>query len=287
MHLETPPTPSVCAPTASRKVASRHFGKALVASVVIGCSGPASSGRTNPSSQSGASGLPTPAGSGSTPVGSSAAVSAGGSLAQSPQCANAPLASGVAYVRRLTRWEYANTVADVLNVTGVDTTALVLPDIRANGFSNDFGGQLADPDHAAAYQAAADAVGAALSKTPTWLPRFAMCTQTAASCRDQVIGALGLRLFRRPATTAEVTSFRALFDAALAAGKATVAGAAVVIVRAMLQSPQFLYRLEAQVPPSAGAVARPISNYELASRLSYLIWSSAPDDALLAAAQAG
>jgi hypothetical protein len=101
-----------------------------------------------------------------------------------------------------------------------------------------------------------------------------------------VIGALGLRLFRRPATTAEVTSFGALFDAAVAAGKATVADAAVVVVRAMLQSPQFLYRLEAQVPPSAGAVARPINNYELASRLSYLIWSSAPDDALLAAAQA-
>jgi hypothetical protein len=55
----------------------------------------------------------------------------------------------------------------------------------------------------------------------------------------------------------------------------------------MLQSPQFLYRLEAQVPLSAGAAARPLNNYELASRLSYSIWSSAPDDALLAAAQGG
>jgi hypothetical protein len=255
----------------------------MLAALAIGCSGPASSGHANPS-QAGPGGsgssASTAAGSGSTQVGSS------GVIVTSPQCANAPLASGVAYIRRLTRWEYANTVADVLNVTGVDTTALVLPDIRANGFSNDFGGQLADADHAGAYQAAADAVGAALSKTPTWLARFAMCTQTAASCRDQVVGTLGLHLFRRPATTAEITSFGALFDAAVAAGKATVADAAVVVVRAMLQSPQFLYRLEAQVPPSAGAVARPINNYELASRLSYLIWSSAPDDALLAAAQA-
>jgi hypothetical protein len=198
---------------------------------------------------------------------------------------NAPLATGNAYVRRLTAWEYANTVADVLNVTGVDMTGLP-SDIRANGFSNDSAGQLADVDHAGHYQVVADTVGAALSKTPTWVARFAGCTQTAASCRDQVVGALGLHLFRRPATTAEITSFGALFDAAVAAGKATVADAAVVVVRAMLQSPQFLYRLEDQVPPSPGAVARPINNYELASRLSYLIWSSAPDDALLAAAGA-
>jgi hypothetical protein len=205
------------------------------------------------------------------------------------QCQNAPLATGVAYVRRLTAWEYANTVADVLNVTGADMTAaaaLLLPDIRSNGFSNDSPGQLADLDHATHYQAAADAVGAALSKTPTWVARFAACTQTAASCRDQVVGALGLHLFRRPATTAEIASFGALFDAAVTAGKTTVADAAVVVVRAMLQSPQFLYRLEAQVPPSPGAVARPINNYELASRLSYFIWGSAPDDPLLTAAQA-
>jgi hypothetical protein len=54
----------------------------------------------------------------------------------------------------------------------------------------------------------------------------------------------------------------------------------------MLQAPQFLYRLEAQTA-AAGAAARPLDNYEIASRLSYFLWASAPDEALLAAAKAG
>jgi len=275
MHPETKTASAARAQIRCRTVASFRFGAAVVAALV-GCTGSISS--TGPGSGSSV-------GSGSGAVGSSGGLSPGSGT--SPQCATAPLASGVAYIRRLTGWEYANTIADVLNVTGVDTASLLLPDIRANGFSNDYGGQLATPDHAAAYQAAADAVGAALSATPTWLTRFTTCTQTVASCRDQVVGALGLHLFRRPATTAEMASFGGLFDTAVSAGKATAMDAAVVVVRAMLQSPQFLYRLEVQAPPSVGAVARQVNDYEMASRLSYLVWSSAPDGALLAAAQAG
>jgi hypothetical protein len=275
MHPETKTASAVRAPTWCRAVASLCLGAAVVAALV-GCTGSISS--TGPGSSSSV-------GSGPGAVGSSGGPGSG--LATSPQCATAPLASGPAYIRRLTRWEYTNTIADVLNVTGVDTASLLLPDIRANGFSNDYGGQLATPDHAAAYQAAADAVSAALSATPTWLTRFTACTQTVASCRDQVVSALGLHLFRRPATTAEVASFGGLFDTAVSAGKTTAVDAAAVVVRAMLQSPQFLYRLEVQAPPSAGAVARQVNDYEMASRLSYLVWSSAPDGVLLAAAQAG
>jgi hypothetical protein len=191
--------------------------------------------------------------------------------------------------RRLTRWEYENSVADVLGVQmGTTLDSLILPDIRSNGFSNDVGGQLATVAQADAYSQAADSVGTVLAKTPSWLTPFAGCSQTSAACRDEIVGGLGLHLFRRPLSTSEVTSFGALFDATVAAGSSVAASdAAVVVVRAMLQSPQFLYRLESQAAPAGGGSVRPLDNYEIASRLSYFIWSSAPDDALLMAAQNG
>jgi hypothetical protein len=169
-------------------------------------------------------------------------------------------------------------------------TALLPADIHSNGFSNDNGGQLATLDVATGYQQAADAVGAALSSTPAWLTAFAACSDVSATCRDTIVQSVGLRLFRRPLTTGasgELASFGALFDAAVAAGKTAPADAAAVVVRAMVQSPQFLYRLESQVPPTAGAMARPLDNYEIATRLSYFLVGSAPDPTLLAAAQAG
>jgi hypothetical protein len=271
---------------------------ALGASVSGGCTGAISS--------TGASGTSTPtgvAGSGNATTSGAAGgtVGAGGmapgtvsslppgtTMTTTPACATAPLAHAGTLVRRLTRWEYVNSVTDILGApASAGVGDLLPPDIRANGFSNDFGGQLVSLDHTTSYQAAADAVGAALAKTPTWLAPFATCTTTAPACRDSIVAGLGLRLFRRPVTTAETAAFGALFDAAVAQGMTTAPAAAVVVTRAMLQSPQFLYRLESQTPPTAGAVARALDDYELATRLSYFFWSSAPDPMMLAAAKAG
>jgi hypothetical protein len=212
----------------------------------------------------------------------------GTTMTTTAACASAPLARAGTLVRRLTRWEYVNSVTDVLGAPAGAAIADLLPaDIRANGFSNDFGGQLVSLDHATGYQAAADAVGTSLGKAATWLTPFATCTVTAAACRDAAVAGLGLRLFRRPVTAAETTAFGGLFDAAVQAGSTTAPAAAVVVVRAMLQSPQFLYRLEAQTPPTVGAVARPLDNYELATRLAYFVWASTPDPMLLEAAKGG
>jgi hypothetical protein len=272
----------------------------LACATLVACNGAISSGgRTGGTPQGGGAGAGVGMGGGAggsqapgtaTGPGSGTVSSLppGTTTTTSSACASASLASGNAYIRRLTRWEYANTVADVLKVpTTPDFTDLLPSDIRANGFSNDFGGQLVSLDHVAAYQQAADAVGVALGKAAGWLTPFASCTATTAVCRDQVVKGLGLRLFRRPATAAEVTTYGALFDTAVGAGLTTTVGAAGVVVRAMLQSPQFLYRLESQQPAVPGAAARALDNFEIASRLSYFLWSSAPDEALLAAAQAG
>jgi hypothetical protein len=277
------------------------ISRAVLLAVVTltGCHG-AIGGGSGPSG-SGSAGSPgvAPGGAGTTGGGGSSSATAGSgsgtvsslppgtTMTTTPACANAPLASGGAYIRRLTRWEYANSVADIFKVAPPMGLADLLPaDIRANGFSNDFAGQLVSLEHVTSYSGAADAVGAALANAPTWLTPFAACGATTAVCRDQIVHALGLHLFRRPTTTAELATFGGLFDAAVAAGQATAPAAATVVVRAMLQTPQFLYRLEAQTA-APGAAARALDNFEIATRLSYFLWSSAPDDTLLTAAQAG
>jgi hypothetical protein len=80
-----------------------------------------------------------------------------------------------------------------------------------------------------------------------------------------------------------VSSFVLLFDAAESEALSFGDGVSLV-VEAMLQSPQFLYLLEDEV---ADAEVRKVVGYEMASRLSYLVWQSAPDEALYQAATTG
>lgn len=101
------------------------------------------------------------------------------------------------------------------------------------------------------------------------------------------VTAFGARAFRRPLTDAEVERYLALFESAPSVfpqHDAMKAGVRLV-VQAMLQSPHFLYRTELSYAQAGGGM--PLSGYEVASRLSYLLWNTMPDDALFAAARAG
>ncbi len=97
--------------------------------------------------------------------------------------------------------------------------------------------------------------------------------------REDFARALARRAFRRPADEAAVAS---LLDAASGLEDESEAQRAM-LVRALVD-PRFLYRLEAE--PAAGAV-RPLDGFEVAVRLSYLLWASMPDERLFAAAAAG
>ncbi|HUE71283.1 MAG TPA: DUF1592 domain-containing protein [Pirellulaceae bacterium] len=95
------------------------------------------------------------------------------------------------------------------------------------------------------------------------------------------------RAFRRPATDLDVQRYHALFESARQAGQSE-ADAMRLAAQAVLSSPNFLYLSEAQsnAMPDSAAV-RPLDDYELASRLSYFLWSSMPDDELLRLASKG
>ena len=106
-------------------------------------------------------------------------------------------------------------------------------------------------------------------------------------CAHLIIERLAHRAYRRPVTPKEVTQLTGLIAAVQLDGGAFEEGLATAI-QAMLLSPHFLFRIE-RVPaaPLTNASARSISQPELASRLSYFLWSSMPDAALLAAADRG
>lgn len=101
---------------------------------------------------------------------------------------------------------------------------------------------------------------------------------SGAACVDRILSTLARRAYRRPADESAIAQLRRVFDQAKTSGY-TPAQSLQFAISAALVSPNFLFRIERD--PAPGAVAR-VSDLDLASRLSYFLWSSMPDDELLA-----
>src|SRR4030095_282935 len=94
------------------------------------------------------------------------------------------------------------------------------------------------------------------------------------------------RAYRRPVSEAEVERL-SRFVGAVLSEKGTFLEGIQVAMQAALCSPHFLYRWELDSQPMKLGEVRELSNFELASRLSYFLWSSMPDDELFALAEKG
>lgn len=92
------------------------------------------------------------------------------------------------------------------------------------------------------------------------------------------------RAFRRPATKEEVTRYVKVFEAGMADSTNNFAGGVQQLVKVTLCSPKFLFRTELNDRPKTKD-AHPLDEYQLASRLSYFLWSTMPDEELLALAK--
>ena len=119
--------------------------------------------------------------------------------------------------------------------------------------------------------------------------RIFVCRPAAASeeeaCARRIVSTLERRAYRRPVTTNDVETLMPFYTA----GK-TEGGFDLGIQRAiqrLLVSPQFLFRIERDPSNAAPGTAHPVSDLELASRLSFFLWSSIPDDELLTLASQG
>ena len=106
-----------------------------------------------------------------------------------------------------------------------------------------------------------------------------------ASCARRILGTLARRAYRRPATEADVATLMDFYAAGRAEGGFD--GGIQRALTRLLVDPEFLFRLETDAPGTAPGTAYRLSDLELASRLSFFLWSSIPDDDLLDDAAAG
>ena len=192
-----------------------------------------------------------------------------------------------AIVRRLTTVEYVNTVRDTLGVDiSVDVEAQLPDDLRSDGFSNQVSGLLVTFDHVEAYHDLAKVIVERVPDLPGLVSTYASCTNFGDDCERSFIEGIGVRVWRRPLQADELASLQPIFATAQDEGDDFMVGAGLVL-EAMLQAPQFVYRIEDEVTNVEPGQARLLGDHEVASRLSYLLWSTSPDDELFAAAQAG
>ncbi|MRG98087.1 DUF1592 domain-containing protein [Polyangium spumosum] len=117
--------------------------------------------------------------------------------------------------------------------------------------------------------------------------RIVVCDPTSgATCVREILQKFAERAFRRPVGEAEIDKLVGVVALAEAQGQTPSDGIEIAL-RAILTSPHFLFRPELDPDPNADAPAHPLNDFELASRLSYFLWSSMPDEELFAAAREG
>jgi hypothetical protein len=112
------------------------------------------------------------------------------------------------------------------------------------------------------------------------LHRIFVCSQHTESCARAIVAAFARRAFRRPLQPKEADPYVAIYGLVRKQGDSFEEGI-VAALDAVLVSPAFIYRIEQDRPLRAGQTDVPVSDFEMASRLSYFLWSSMPDEELL------
>jgi hypothetical protein len=198
-----------------------------------------------------------------------------------PDCSG--LQNGPAPLRLLTHVQYDNTVEDLLGDASRPSQTFRFPaENEVLGYRNNVAANQVNPRLVESFQNAAEAL--ALAAVTERLDTVAPCGSGAdpAECGRTFVRTFGARAFRRPLQEDELTIFDGTLTAALPQGYPK---AVEVVLAVMLQSPQFLYRVDAlPATPETGSVL--LGPYEMASRLSYFLTNSMPDAPLLQKAAA-
>ncbi|HEX2880596.1 MAG TPA: DUF1592 domain-containing protein [Polyangiaceae bacterium] len=259
-----------------------------------GCSGGA---ETDPAAAMGGAN-----GSGGQDSAGDAAGTAGsaGALSQGPidvttlaECAQRTLPAQP--LRRLSSAQYHNTLRDLF---GPELASALLedslfPETRISaGFSGDAEANTVNTQESNAIEDNAERIAELIIAAPEpYLGLFEPCTVSAADadaeidgCVDAFIQDFGRRAYRRPATATEIALARRVYDEVRGEESALVAWASVV--QYFVQAPALLYRVEHGAGPSAIPGLVQLSSHEMATRLSYLLSNSIPDQELARAADA-
>ncbi len=239
-----------------------HVGLATVLSAIaLGCA----ASETEPGGATPGGGT---GGSGTSPTNPTAA------------CATQP-APGRTPLRRLTDTEYNNTVLDLLNDATLPANKGFPVAEESLGYLNNADAYQTTELHVEAYLKAAETMATAFrGRGGLALP----CAADADNCAKQFIADFGKRAFRRPLSEAEVADYHRRFVAGSTGG--TFEEGLEWVVGRMLQSANFIYRIELDGEGTVPGQVVPLSDYSIATRLSYFLWQTMPDAELFAAADA-
>ena len=203
-----------------------------------------------------------------------------------PEAPAPPVAAAVA-LRRLTRVELDNTLARLTLDTSHRALA-AMPGEQLEPFDNETDAQLPSAIWVEAAERVAEQITADVLANPTRRAALVPCTPTGANdadCLAAFTRQFGRRVLRRSLTADEVTEFMNLTPLALQRGDFWTSVS--LVMRRLLQDPEFLFRVEVGTPLPGSADTVQLGALEVASRLSFLIQGATPPDWLLDAAEAG
>jgi hypothetical protein len=274
--------------SARRLTALGRVMTSLALSAVVGCtgtiSGPASTSPSDTGDSAGTSGRGGGAGAGGAAArgagqGGSGSVGAAGDDPAPSACTQPGL--GATPLQRIGRVQYVNSVRDLLHVA---LDAAQLPEDEQFGA---FDGNIVVPITDLVVEQYVNAAEASARLALPEIEALVPCDREAlgdAACVTQFIETFGKRAYRRPLVAEEAERYEELYTVFADQG---YPDALRIIVQTMLQSPNYLYRVELMPSAATGGSIESLDAYELASRLSFFLLSTTPDDTLLEAAGSG
>ncbi|RZA24989.1 MAG: DUF1592 domain-containing protein [Proteobacteria bacterium] len=187
-------------------------------------------------------------------------------------------------VPRLSHAQWENSVRDILLLPSAPDPAFVFEaDPPGSLFQNNQSILKATPNLVFDYQNAAESLAIMVTSDPVLMQKLLPVSLPSDPKRlaEAVVEPLAVRAYRRPITVSERDELSKLFIAGrtLTGSENSLKAGLQVVIEALLQSPYFLYRLELGGEESGVIVTLDAS--EIASRLSYAIWNSIPDEELI------
>lgn len=191
--------------------------------------------------------------------------------------------AGPTSLRRLTAQQYSNSVRDLVGYTG-DAAIGFSPDERVGPFHSNVGAPISEIQVEQYMDAAEEIAAFSIENVAGLLP----CDPAVLGedeCAAAFIAEFAPRAYRRPLDVADTARLVAVYEEGKAAGGFN--DGIRLVVQGVLQSPWFLYHMEFGADGLNDGSTIALTGHELASRLSYFLWNTMPDEALFTAANAG
>lgn len=191
-------------------------------------------------------------------------------------------------VRPLSKREISNSLRDILGNTiysAISESVLLLPNDEKGIKFDHIANKISDL-HVESYFSLAEKVAQTIVGSYSTFYKVGSCWSVAddRACISTFINDFGYRLFRRPLKSEETSLYLSVYDILRSTSKSE---ATELVIASMLQSPNFYYISEINGTPAGGNNILKLSSYELATRISFALTGSTPDDTLLEAAKSG